>query len=177
MRYVKMFLTGLFFLALIFTLFTLFIPSSVRVSRVTEIHAPADSIYKNISNIDNWSKWLPWSAADSLFISSIHPAPGNIGAYYAWNLKTDPTQQGKITITALHPDEIITQNELTGYKASEGSIKIHKDPSGNILLVEWKINVKLKWYPWSKLRGILTDKLFGPVLESGLEKLKTICKG
>src|SRR6516225_10070837 len=32
-------------------------PSTVKVSRATDIDAPYDSVYKYLSNIRNWEKW------------------------------------------------------------------------------------------------------------------------
>ena len=176
MRYAKMFLTGFIFLALLFILFSFFIPSTVRVSRVVEINAPADKIYADISDINNWSKWMPWSGADSLFYIKTNAVTGIVGSFYSWTVKNNSSQKGKITIKQITAEEIITENELSGYNTSPGSIKLHKDPTGGVILVEWKIKVALKWYPWSKLKGILLDKIYGPVLENGLARLKEYCE-
>lgn len=176
MRYAKMFLTSLVFLALLFILFSFFIPSAVRVSRVVEINAPAEKIYATISDVNNWGKWMPWSGADSLFDIKTNAVPGIIGSSYAWNVKKDVSKKGKISIKEITAEEIITENELSGYNLSPGSIKLHKDSSAGFILVEWKIKVALKWYPWSKLKGILLDKIYGPVLENGLARLKTTCE-
>lgn len=176
MRYAKMFLTGLLFLALLFILFSFFIPSTVRISRVVEINAPAEKIYAAISDVNNWSKWMPWSGADSLFNINTNVTPNSIGSSYSWNVKNDISKKGKIVIKELTAEEIITENELSGYNLSPGSVKLHKDSSASFVLVEWKIKVQLKWYPWSKLKGIMLDKIYGPVLENGLGRLKTICE-
>ena len=171
-----MVLTVLIFLGLLFTLFSLFIPSTVRVSRVVEINAPADKIYITISDVNNWSKWMPWSGADSLFNIKTNTVGGIVGSSYSWTVINNSSQKGKITIKEITAEEIITENELSGYNTSPGSIKLHKDPSGGVILVEWKVKVALKWYPWSKLKGILLDKIYGPVLENGLARLKTTCE-
>lgn len=173
MRYIKMFLTGLIVLAILFTLFTLFIPSEVRISRVAEIYAPKEKVYKTLADVNEWKKWMPWSAADSLFTIRVDSTAGNINSSYAWFVKNDISKNGKITIKELHADEVITENELTGYKTSPGSFKLYTDPKAKFVLVEWRIKVRLQWYPWAKLKGILLDKIYGPVLEDGLERLKT----
>jgi uncharacterized membrane protein len=176
MRYAKMFLIGLISLALLFTLFSFFIPSTVRVSRVVEINAPAEKIYSAISDVNNWGHWMPWSGADSLFDITINRLPAVTGSSYSWQVKTDNSKTGKIVIKELTTNEVITENEMSGYKTSSGSLKLHKDPSAGFVLVEWKMRVNIKWYPWAKLKGILLDKIYGPVLENGLSRLKTHCE-
>jgi hypothetical protein len=42
--------------------------------------------------------------------------------------------------------------------------------------VEWWIVEKTGWLPWNKFYGIFADKLKGPVLEKGLDQLKTVLK-
>jgi uncharacterized membrane protein len=177
MRYIKMFLVGLLVLAILFTLFSFFIPSTVRVSRVVEIYAPKEKIYEAVSDVKYWKHWMPWSGADSLFTITINPSANKINSSYAWFVKNDESKKGKISITSLSADEIITENELSGYKTSPGSIKFYTDPNAKFVLVEWKIKVGIKWYPWAKLKGILLDKIYGPVLEDGLERLKQQIEG
>lgn len=176
MRNIKMFVTGLIVLAMIFMLFSLFIPSTVKVTRVAEVYAPKEKVYEIISDVNNWMKWMPWSSADSLFTIQTNAAANKINSSYSWVVKNAPSKGGKITIKELLPDEVVTENELSGYNTSPGSIKLYTDPKANFVLVEWKIKVKLKWYPWAKLKGIVLDKIYGPVLEDGLERLKTYCE-
>ncbi|MBI2730081.1 MAG: SRPBCC family protein [Sphingobacteriales bacterium] len=176
MRYVKIFLVGLVALAIIFTLFSLFIPSTVRVSRVVEINAPKEKIYEAISDVEKWKNWMPWSAADSLFRITINPTQSKTNSSYEWVVKNDVSKKGKITIKELLNNEVVTENELSGYNISPGSLKLYIDPKANFVLAEWKIKVHIKWYPWAKLKGILLDKIYGPVLEDGLDRLKATCE-
>jgi uncharacterized membrane protein len=176
MRNIKMFVTGLIVLALLFTLFSFFIPSTVKVTRVAEVYAPKEKIFEMISDVNNWKNWMPWSSADSLFTIQTTPTTNKINAAYSWVVKNAPEKGGKITIREFGKDEVITENELSGYKTSPGSIKLYTDAKANFVLVEWKVKVQLKWYPWAKLKGIVLDKIYGPVLEDGLERLKTYCE-
>lgn len=176
MRYAKMFLTGLFVLAILFTLLSFFIPSTVRVSRVMEINASREKIYTAVSDVSEWKNWMPWSGADSLFTITIDSTADKINASYGWAVKNDVSKKGKITVKELLADEVITASELSGYNLSPGSFKLYIDNKASFILVEWKIKIALKWYPWSKLKGILLDKIYGPVLENGLERLKIYCE-
>ncbi|HET9055696.1 MAG TPA: SRPBCC family protein [Chitinophagaceae bacterium] len=177
MRNIKIFFFGLLVLAILFTLFSLFIPSTVRVSRVVEIDAPAEKIYTAVSNVNTWNNWMPWSAADSLFKINVNITGEKIKSSYSWQVKKDDSKKGKITVVELHNDEIVMLNELSGYKASPGSFKLYTNPHAAYVLVEWKIKIGIKWYPWAKLKGILLDKIYGPVLEDGLKRLKAYCEG
>lgn len=175
-RNVKMLVVGLVVLAIIFALFSLLIPSTVKVTRVVEVYAPKEKVYEAISNVNKWKQWMPWSAADSLFTVRVDSTPNKINSSYAWNVKSNLSKKGKITIKKLTADEVATENELTGYNLSPGSLKLYTNPKAQFVLVEWRMNVHIKWYPWAKLKGIVLDKIYGPVLEDGLERLKTYCE-
>jgi len=38
--------------------------------------------------------------------------------------------------------------------------------------VQWQARVKLRWYPWEKLYGIVMDKVAGPGYDTALNGLK-----
>ena len=47
-------------------------------------------------------------------------------------------------------------------------------PSGNITIVQWYFDFRLRWYPWEKFGSITFDKQFGTSMESSLNNLKKV---
>jgi hypothetical protein len=44
-------------------------------------------------------------------------------------------------------------------------------PSGNLTVVQWYFDFRLKWYPWEKFGSITFDKQFGAPMEISLNNL------
>lgn len=76
----------------------LLIPSKLNVSVVTEMHAPANAIYRCISRDDIWNKWLKQSA-DSISKKITASSPFANAAYITLFYKNDST---KTTMNILH---------------------------------------------------------------------------
>ena len=71
MRLIKVFLAGAIGLFIIITLFSLLIPSNVRVSRAVLINnTNIGEVYQQIAHFDNWKKWHPIVTLDSATLIS-----------------------------------------------------------------------------------------------------------
>ena len=57
MKLIKLAFLSVVILGLIMWLISLLIPSSVRVSRAIEIHAPKQIIVDRLSDLESWKKW------------------------------------------------------------------------------------------------------------------------
>lgn len=57
MRVVKLGLISAIVFAVILFLFSLLIPSTVRISRAVNIQAPQQAVHAKISSLQNWSSW------------------------------------------------------------------------------------------------------------------------
>jgi len=54
--------------AILITIFSLFIPSYIRISKATDITADKEQIMDQIKDTANWKNWYPW--ADSVQVKS-----------------------------------------------------------------------------------------------------------
>src|SRR6187402_988220 len=75
MRLIKAFFTGAIGLFIIITLFSLLIPSRVRVSRAVMINGTSSGeIYSQIVSFENWKNWHPIFTVDSSRLHCDSPA-------------------------------------------------------------------------------------------------------
>ena len=70
MRLIKLALLSFVFLFLLITGFSLFIPSTVRISRATGIMAPKEVIMKQVAEPGNWKNWFPLNGpAEPMYVN------------------------------------------------------------------------------------------------------------
>jgi hypothetical protein len=172
MRFIKMFLFVMTGLALMLTIIGLVIPSSVKISRGIIVNADSIKVYRQLSDVKDWGKWMPWVTADEGALVQTSPVTNQPGAFFSWkglNLKNN----GTITLLSFAPDLITTKYELKGMNDSEGGFRIRTLPNNlSQCEVQWFMEYNLKWYPWERFYGIFLDHIIGPSFDKGLQELK-----
>ena len=171
MRLLKAFLVGAVGLFIIITLFSLLIPSRVRVSRaviVTDV--PIDSVRHQVADFSNWHHWHPVFTKDSAqgtWQSSENGAPNAV-------FRISHRKQ-QVVITPQPSDTTATRFLLqaAGENDVDNEIVVLQLESQHAVQVEWRAITKLSWYPWQKFYGIFIDQLTGPGYEAALNDLKT----
>ena len=170
MHLIKAFLVGVIGLFIIITLFSLLIPSRVRVSRAVMIsNTSTDAVYQQVASIKNWKNWHPIFTMDSAKISSRPAAIAGKDSGYAFN------HRGKdisITIQSADTGSVQFLLQAEGENDVQNDILITFLPSQNAVQVEWRAITKLHWYPWEKFYGIFIDNLTGTGYEVALNGLK-----
>lgn len=146
MRIIKLAFISLIVFSVLITLFSLFFPSTVRISKAIDINSGRDAVLQQLKDASNWKNWYP--GADS---AQLLPA---------------------ITVIT---DSSVTANSLlqNGRKGITGW-NIYESAVPNTVTVQWYMDFKLRWYPWEKFSGLLFEKRYGPMMERGLEKLKAL---
>ena len=168
MRLFKGFIVGLTGLFIFITLFSLFIPSKVMITKAVVINANAEKVFAEISDLQNWKHWQPVFKADSANIHFNKDASGVSNAC-EWKSK------GKLNKFILRQKNI---NAVTASLLRQGqnevlnTISILPLADSNQVQVEWNALIKLKWYPWEKFYGIFIEKITGQGYEDALKGLK-----
>ena len=172
MRFVKMFLFVLTGLLVMFTLFGLVMPSSAKLARGVIIQADSATVYKELSDVKDWNKWLPWIVADSGAIVQLSPVTNEPGSYFKWKGLCFKSG-GTLTLKSFSNQEIKVLHQLQDMNDSEGGFRIRSvGTSGRETEVQWFLEYKLKWYPWERFYGIFLDHIISPALDKGLNNLK-----
>ena len=154
-------------------LFSLLLPSSVKVERKVSIESTSELVFKQINELKNWSNWVQWAKKDStifLMLSSYSVPSEGVGASFNWNSENDEIGEGSIKISKSQPFEAIelAMDFGVGVTLSYWNFQ-QKD---NMVEVTWGVNVDLGFNPISKWYGLFMEKDIAKDLEGGLHNLK-----
>ena len=170
MRLIKGVLVVMISLFSIITLFSLLIPSSVRISRAVVINnADAAAVYKQIIPFENWKNWHPIFTVDSATFSR----EANGASFHIIH------RQQEVLLLLQKADSNSVQFLLQNKEVNDvqNEIVIHSLPSQQAVQVEWRTITRLNWYPWEKFYGIFLDQLTGASYEGALNGLKGFLEG
>jgi hypothetical protein len=161
MRIVKLAVISFVMFFLLITGISLFIPSNVRISKAINIAAPRDSIWQQIDNFNNWSKWNPFVSDTSVREKIISP-DGTAMQIDNTNVKWLDKQENSRT----------AQMTTSGHRAITSVWNTINYSSADSVTIQWYLDFKLRWYPWEKFSSLMLEKSYGPALEKGLTNLK-----
>lgn len=171
MRLIKAFFAGGIGLIIIITLFSLLIPSKVRVSRGIVINnTSVNAVSRQVAYLDNWKKWHPIFTVDSAKLYCTVPATG--GGEDSICHIIHRSKDILISLVSADSASIHFLLQAKGENDIDNDIVITSLTSQNAVQVEWRAIIKLHWYPWEKFYGIFVDKLTGPGYEVALNGLK-----
>jgi hypothetical protein len=129
----------------------LLIPSHVRISKATNIHAPEDSIFALISDTSRWKEWHP-----------------------AFMQKDSAPKFPSINIVQRNQNnsEIVMHLQQAGKPEVINGWKIYEHPQVDSLTLQWYMDFHLKWYPWQKFGSLFYENTYGVMMEKGLDNIK-----
>jgi hypothetical protein len=149
-------------MSLLITGISFLFPSQIRVSKAIDISTGKDSLMNMIGDPSNWRLWYP--AADTSWP-------------YIENGKIKGIQTGKghaLTIKEINDSAVLTVNLGPSSKNAGSGWNVYPGRYPNSYTVQWFMDFHLRWYPWEKFSSILLEKRYGPMMEKGLEKLKSL---
>ncbi len=121
MRYLKLTLIILGALIGLYLIISLFLPSTVEVSRSINIKGSKQAAFDQVIDFQNWEAWSPWLAKDSTMRFQYNEQTAGEGASYAWTTKMDEGGGSQRITRVVGNDSIYThivfdqQGEADGY--------------------------------------------------------------
>lgn len=178
MRFIKLFFLSVLCFGILIFLISLLLPSKAIVERSGVIDAPLSTVYAEINNLNTWPEWNPWTAPGVAQKIQFSNPPAGQGAFYTWSgTQQDKPVSGKVLIRESTPQKGVYYNmEFNTMKPVVAAFELKPSVDGKGTAIQWRLETKLGMLPWWKLRGFLSDRLTGPLLEDGLTKLKNICE-
>jgi len=153
MRFFKLAVLSFVILFAIITVFSLFIPSNVRISRAIDITARQQNLLPLLQHQQHWKKWNPPFMNDS----------------------TANTIEVRIVASS---DTLIISEWKQGTKPPLiNGWQVHTMPGANTLTLQWYMDFKLQWYPWKKFESLFFDKVYGAMMQEGLQNIKARVEG
>lgn len=154
MRIIKLGFISLVFLFSIITLFSLLIPSHVRISRAIDFTEGGDKVLSLVADKDKWPLW--------------HPAyePTNDSLQAQWQQQTN--WKKRIQNDSLIVVELLSKNK----KPIINGWQLYRHANTNTLTLQWYMDFQLSWYPWQKFSSLFFEPTYGTMMEKGLSNLK-----
>lgn len=159
MRFVKLAIISAVILSIVIFLFSLIIPSTVRISRAIDLAAPKDSLITQLADLRQWKQWN--TMANNVELTN---------EQFQENVIT--SEQMTITKKALVGDTLFTDWKQPNARVLNSGFSWYGNDGQ--LVLQWYFDIKLRWYPWEKFGSIVFDKQLGPPMEKSLANLKKL---
>jgi hypothetical protein len=159
MRFIKLALISAVVLFIVIYLFSLMIPSQVRISRAVNVSVPKDSLLAAVVDLRQWKQWN-----DLVTNPDLTNKVFTENEFSSEQLKvTRQSQVGDTLLTSWHQQNARVLNSGFMWVGGDGQ-----------LVLQWYFDIKLRWYPWEKFGSIVFDKQLGPPMEKSLGNLKKL---
>jgi hypothetical protein len=159
MRFLKLGVISVIVFFIIFTLIGILFPSTIVVERSIKLSSNIDSVGKYISNYSKWNEWMAGAKQSEIKVMSEDSSK----AFY-----------GTTVINLILYKDNTWQHEWKGKSNAQTStlqlVAIDKMQTA----LKWRFEQHVKWYPWQKLAGLMSEKILGTSMEQSLDTLKKI---
>lgn len=166
---------GIFTLAILLLLVVIsfFLPGRVHVQRVAVINAQPEVVFRQVNDLHNWNKWMPWNKMDPKMEIKYYGPEKGTGAGYSWSSDIKQVGKGKITIIDSKPDEsVVTELNFMEHGISTASFRM--EPVDHGTKVIWGMDMDMGMNPFARYLGLFMDQMIGGDFEKGLIDLKTV---
>jgi hypothetical protein len=158
----KLAIISFVFFFLLITVISLFLPSTIRITKTEEINTSKEAVMQQISDPAKWKEWYPGLDSAKLFYEN------GIVTGVVQNEK----KQRLIRIIDKKEDEVMIEYKGSGKTKIAGGWKLSAVDSS--ITVQWYMISHLRWYPWEKFSGILYERSFSTQMKTGLIRLKDL---
>jgi hypothetical protein len=142
------------------------------VERRRHVEAPAEAIHGRLVDLRRWESWSPWEDLDPGQERTYGGPERGVGAWYAWS-GNRKAGEGRMEIVAADDRRITIDLRFLRPFRSQSTTEFHLEPDGDGTLVIWRM-IGVKTF-MTKVMGVFLsmDKMLGPDVEKGLDRLKT----
>jgi capsular polysaccharide biosynthesis protein len=161
MRYIKLIvISALVFFAMACVV-AFFIPSHIRVFRMTSLANNRDSVLNQVRDLSQWKKWYP--GFENVVLSNELVKDGRV---------VKATANGINLAISESTDRSVVVSMQKGSSPIISGWQINKDQPNDSLALQGYMDFQLKWYPWEKFSSLMLDKSYGDFITRGLNELK-----
>jgi hypothetical protein len=155
--------------------FSLYLPSRLKIERSLVIQARPEVVFREVDTLRNWERWSPWHQLDPNMKIVYGEKESGAGAGYSWESKKRNVGRGSLLITESRPYEFIATNiNFMDHGSSKGYFRF--EPAGEDTRVTWGMEMTIGQNPARKFLGLLMDKWVGRDFERGLQGLNKAVK-
>ena len=175
MRILKILLSTVVVLSVIFVAGGFLIPPAWMVERHITINASAEKIYPLVSDFREWDKWSPWSASKDASLHYTYDGPDTgIGAKQSWT--SDKMGKGWMQFTAANPQTGVSYELYIDMGRYQSTLQ------GNIIFASENAATKVTWTDHgysgknmiSRWMSLFIKRMIGREFDKGLANLKSM---
>lgn len=173
MKTLKKILIALVAIFILLNLVGLFLPRVVKVERSVVIKSSPSVPFHLINELKAWKEWSPWHKLDTNTVWTFSDPASGKDAWYTWASENKNVGKGKLTLTEVKKDELIsTKLEFDGMEPSKADFIFV--PNGDEVKLTWTMEADMGAFPLARFFGLFFDGMIGPDYEKGLASLKQI---
>jgi len=165
MRLIKLAIISFIFLFLIVTIFSLFIPSKIRISKATNLEADNKFFDTYISRLPDWKLWHP----------ALKDIPEN-EFVVSKDTNSIIVRGTTLSVKERKPAEIVTELITAKGRPVISGLNLISHTQADSSTLQWYMDFTLRWYPWEKFRSLFYENIYGVQMEQGLTNLKELSK-
>lgn len=171
MRLLRM--IGIIMIVMLVLFFTVpfLLPDSVEVHKSMQINTSAQTVFRQVNNLQNWRNWSPFELGDPN-MESVYEGPiQGVGAKHIWVSET--MGDGSLTILESNPYTFIKgllDMKDGGMATDEWSFVENSEG----VEVTWTLKLTGLKYPFHRYFGFFIGSMMRPMQQKGLEKLKEV---
>jgi len=151
-------------------------PNTFRYERMTEVQAPAETVFALVNDFHRWKDWSPYEKLDPAMKRTINGSPSGRGAVYAWESQGD-AGVGRMEITeSTNPSKIAIKLDFSKPFTAHNTAEFTFEPQGERTKVTWAMQGPNPFLAKTLSLFLDMDGLVGKDFESGLANLKSIAE-
>lgn len=161
MKFIKLLLISVVAFFLIVTVFSLFIPSHIIISRATNIAPGSNYVLERICDLNEWKTWHP--QLKNVILKDTISSGGRI---------VNATANGtRLSVLKCSDDSVTVQMQKREEPVNNHWVLIRHGSDDSLTLQNY-IEFDFGWLPWEKFSSLMLEGSYGPVMEQGLANLK-----
>lgn len=161
MRFIKLIFISAFVFFAMACIVAFFIPSRIRVFRMTGLANGRDSVLNQVRDLSQWKKWYP--GFQNVVLTQELVQDGRV---------VQATANGIRLAINKSTDSSVVVSMQKGSSPVISGWQINKDERNDSLALQGYMDFELKWYPWEKFSSLMLDKSYGDLITRGLHELK-----
>lgn len=167
-------LLGFVVILTVFLIFVAIQPENYRISREVQINAPAEVVFAQVNDLQQFNVWNPWAKLDPNSKMTFEGPKSGVGAKSIWNGNQE-VGSGQMTIVESQPNALIRLKmeyfkPFQGTSEAEFAFKSENEKT----TVTWSNSGKSNFFARMICVFMNMDKMMGGMFEKGLAQLKAV---
>ena len=173
-RFLKPTVLVLAALAVVLLLGGMALPGRFHIERSVLSSAPAAKAYALVADPRHWKDWTVWNRRDPAMTITYFGNPAGVGSGWEWKSKSEG--DGKMTLTAVTPDQRVAYDLYFPDMDSTSTGELRFEPATGGTRITWTMDGDMGANPLMHWMGLMMDRMVGPDFEGGLANLKAMAE-